>query len=398
MRHAIGFLFSAVIFTTQSGHAAEPKFERQVIDPAIAIGYGLAIGDVDGDKKSDILLADKSQIAWYRNGDWKRFVMAENLNPRVGTRFLDNVCIAARDIDGDGKVEVAVGGNWNPGETKDAAKSGSVHYLTRPDDPTARWKPVKLEHSPTIHRMHWVNTGAKQFSLTVLPLHGVGNKGGKGDPVQLLSFSVPADPAAGKWPLQRIDTGLHATHNFDWMSVEGGIDAIMIGGAEGVLSGRIKDGKWAGSMTVEAPLSRGVGEVRGVEIGDKGGIVVIEPMHGNEVVMYRPSEKAGAALERVVLDASLSQGHAIAVADLLGSGSAQVIAGWRRPDANKKVGIKLYARDGDAWKTHLIDDNGMACEDLKVTDLDGDGKLDIIAAGRATKNVVVYWNRTGSKP
>ena len=46
---------------------SEPKFERQVIDAKISIGYGLSIGDVDGDKKLDILLADKSQIVWYRN-------------------------------------------------------------------------------------------------------------------------------------------------------------------------------------------------------------------------------------------------------------------------------------------------------------------------------------------
>ena len=50
--------------------SAELSFERQVIDDKISIGYGLAIGDVDGDKKPDILLADKSQAAWYRN-DWK---------------------------------------------------------------------------------------------------------------------------------------------------------------------------------------------------------------------------------------------------------------------------------------------------------------------------------------
>ena len=29
--------------------------------------------------------------------------------------------------------------------------------------------------------------------------------------------------------------------------------------------------------------------------------------------------------------------------------------------------------------------------DMKAND--GDGKLDVIAAGRATKNVVIYWNR-----
>src|SRR5690625_7557748 len=87
-------------------------------------------------------LADKEQIVWYRNGGWQRFVMAENL-----TEF-DNVAIAARDITGDGQVEVAVGAQWNPNETSDPERSGSVHYLIRPDDPTERWEVVNLHHEP----------------------------------------------------------------------------------------------------------------------------------------------------------------------------------------------------------------------------------------------------------
>jgi len=64
---------------------------------------------------------------------------------------------------------------------------------------------------------------------------------------------------------------------------------------------------------------------------------------------------------------------------------------------NAKVGIKLYtplANDLKEWRTTLVDDNGMACEDLCLADLNGDGKLDIIAAGRATKNVKIYFNET----
>ncbi len=67
-------LFYSVFLHVQD----EPKFTAQVIDDNVAIGYGLAIGDVDGDGKPDILLADKKQFVWYRNGDWKRFVMIEN--------------------------------------------------------------------------------------------------------------------------------------------------------------------------------------------------------------------------------------------------------------------------------------------------------------------------------
>ena len=124
---------------SRSDQPGPPKFRAETIDSKVVIGYGTAIGDVDGDGKADILLADKKQFAWYRNPDWKRFVIAENLTKH------DNVCIAARDIDGDGKVEIAVGAEWNPGDT---VNSGSVHYLVAPEDRTQLWQPVKLPNEP----------------------------------------------------------------------------------------------------------------------------------------------------------------------------------------------------------------------------------------------------------
>jgi hypothetical protein len=34
----------------------------------------------------------------------------------------------------------------------------------------------------------------------------------------------------------------------------------------------------------------------------------------------------------------------------------------------------------------------MATEDLIVGDFNGDGRPDIVASGRATRNVKIYWN------
>jgi hypothetical protein len=41
----------------------------------------------------------------------------------------------------------------------------------------------------------------------------------------------------------------------------------------------------------------------------------------------------------------------------------------------------------------VIDDGGMATEDALAADLDADGRPEIIAGGRATHNVRIYWNR-----
>ena len=65
-----------------------------------------------------------------------------------------------------------------------------------------------------------------------------------------------------------------------------------------------------------------------------------------------------------------------------------------------KVGIKLFTpldEEAKEWRTTIIDDNKMACEDVSLADLDGDGKIDIIASGRASKNLTVYFNETPKK-
>ena len=121
-------------------------------------------------------------------------------------------------------------------------------------------------------------------------------------------------------------------------------------------------------------------------------IAGIQPMHGNELTIYTLRGN-GSPMRSVITD-NFNQGHALAVADVLEGGNRELVAGWREPNKEGKVGVKLFVQGNDSqWKDFWIDDNGMACEDLQVADLNADGKPDIIAAGRATKNLKIYWNR-----
>ncbi|MBY0528128.1 MAG: hypothetical protein K2R98_32325 [Gemmataceae bacterium] len=45
---------------------------------------------------------------------------------------------------------------------------------------------------------------------------------------------------------------------------------------------------------------------------------------------------------------------------------------------------------GAKWARKIIDDGGVAVEGPGAVDLDGDGKIDIVAVGRATGNVRIY--------
>jgi hypothetical protein len=352
------------------------QFQREVIDSRIGIGYGVETGDVDGDGLPDILLADKEQFVWYRNPGWERFIMTDKLTEK------DNVCLAARDLNGDGKVEVAVGAQWNPGETTDETQSGSVHFLIRPEDPTEIWQPVRLHHEPTVHRMHWIKTG-DSYQLVVLPLHGRGNSNGEGAGVKIFAYQIPENPE-DTWTTTLLDESMHLTHNFDIID-ENGREALLIGGMEGAKIIRNENGEWIKPEWIFR--DNGFGEIR----QGKGIIAGIQPMHGHILAVYPVNG------DRITLKNSLNQGHALAVADLLSLGRDQIVAGWRERNEENEMGIKILIpadTEWSEWNEAWIDRNGIACEDLKVGDLDGDGKQEIIASGRSTHNLVIYWNRS----
>ena len=356
-------LFSAVALADPP----EPRFRHQTIDDKIEIGYGVAAADVDGDKRIDILVADKTQFAWYRNPTWEKFVIAENLTKR------DNVCLAAEDLDGDGKCELAVGGDWAP---NDRENSGAVFYMIAPEDRTQRWEAVKLHAEPTVHRMRWIIT-PEGWGLVVVPLHGRGREGKAASKVLL--YRRPNDPRQ-EWATELIDDSMHRTHNLH----VSGHSEMLLAGQEGLLSFTKEGGAWKKKWVVK--MEHGAGEVG---FGDyprrpySPFYVTVEPMHGNELVMYK-------GVERRVITDHLVEGHALACTN------TKIVVGWRGGGGGVAMYPVPYAGEIRDVQQVRIDDGGMACEDLCLADLDGDGDLEIIASGRATKNVKIYWNETPS--
>ena len=414
----------ACTVTQAFAEAPDPRFRAITLDDRIQIGYGLAVADVDGDGRADVLLADKKQFVWYRNpgpekarepAAWSKFLLAENLTEK------DNVCIAAQDIDGDGKCEIAVGAEWNPGDT---VNSGAVFHLLPPPDRTKPWASVKFPAvEPTTHRMKWLEIGAGKWALAVVPLHGRGNKNGEGAPVRVLIYHPPTplhDPQA-EWKSELLSEELHATHNFELVR-RGDPGQVLIAGREGILAARlagsVRSVAWRLVNSADAPTApsaaqlalpaptpgfRGAGEIREGRVPEGHGfLATIEPMHGNELAVYRTSPAGSpppGGIVRIRLTGKLVDGHALATGDVLGTGSDQIVVGWRgKPGAPESTtGVAVWApedADGTAWEQTVIDPDGMACEDLLLADLDGDGRFDIVASGRATKNVKLYFNDT----
>ena len=372
--------FPAALFL----HAAEPKFRQQDLDVEVGVGYGLQIADMNGDGKIDIVLVDKNKLVWYQNPAWKKHRISGHLTQR------DHVCVTARDIDGDGKAEIALGGQWNPGDT---VNSGAVFYLSPTPDRSGDWSPVKLHHEPTTHRMHWVRNPVGKYDLVVKPLHGRGNRGNAGAGLKVLAYAMPAAPLKDEWKTSLVCDFLHNSHNFHPVNWDKDTEEeLLITGMEGTwFLDRQKDDSWSRKL-VAKPFG---GEVRHGHLPDgRRFVTTIEPRHGSVVACYVAD---GEDWKRRVLDDTLKDGHALAAADFLGLGGDQIVAGWRAMNPRGVPGLKLYVpldKGYTKWKTHQLSGAEIAVEDLKAGDLNGDGKPEIIVAGRQTHNLKIFWNES----
>jgi hypothetical protein len=369
--------------TSQDGKLAL-QFREQEIAQDFGVGYAVSTGDVNGNGRTDIVAISGTDIVWFEAPTWEKRVILSGATPR------DNVAFALHDIDGDGRLDLAVGATWQPTNT---TGGGTLHWV-RQGAPGASpaWELHDITSEPTLHRIRWADVdGNGRKELVVAPLHGRGTKGPDwdGPGARLLILRPPANPAKEEWPVEVADDSLHILHNFLVTDMDGdGQEEILTASREGVnLLKRGKDGRWSRTLIGEGSP----GEIQMGRVGGRRMLATVEPWHGNSIVVY--AEQPG-LWARTVIESSISGGHALGWADFNGDGDDELVAGWR--DAKPQPGVAVYKvnRDGTLQSKIMVDEGGMATEDLAIADLNGDGRPDIIASGRATRNVKIYWNET----
>lgn len=406
-----------------------PAFKVQEIDAGLKIGYAVITADLDGDAKPDVVVVDQHKVVWYQNPTWKKRVILD------GKTEKDNVCVTALDIDGDKLPELVLGAGWKPADTK---TPGTLQWLKRGKTLDDEWTvhPIPCDE-PTVHRVRAIDLdGDGKPEVVMAPLHGrdCTAKGNytDGRPVRIVGYKVPAkDPEKKEsWKPEVLSEELFVVHNFcEVRSAEVNRPTLFATSYDGLHTlTRDSERKWVTARVGEGDQtnpkgSRGASEVAGGEMEqweltksdmlnvfrypDKF-VATVEPWHGNAVAVYtrKGNWGEGKAWERVVIDDKLRWGHAVKFANLdpppvRGSHTRTdtLIVGVRDNPTKgdtftEKRGVRLYRRDakGLKWERYILEDGGVAVEDLTVADLNADGKPDIVAVGRATGNARIYWN------
>jgi len=368
--------------------AAEiPEFKHIILEENIGkVCYAVTVADVNNDGKPDPVALSENRLIWYENPTWTPHVILEN------QLDLDHVCLAPHDIDGDGLIDFAVGAGWT--------KKGTIQWVSRDDDnPDGLWKVYPIHIERWTHRMRFADVlGKGKPQLTVSPL----NKS-QGDGARLLAFSIPDDPRTERWPMTVMSHQFNRMHNH-WHVWDRTLTAsqegihFLKGGKDQFAIEKISDGAKG-----DNPNQSGAGEVKfGFAEGRLPMIASVEPMHGNQMVVYLRGTGTSGSWSRVLLDDTLGRGHALWLSDIDGVKGDEVIIGHSNPASGKikGPGIYIFTKENEAgteWKKHILDNGGMATEDLTAHDFDGDGDIDILAGGRDTHNVKLYLNQRANE-
>lgn len=386
--------------------AAEfPAFKEHVVNAEAGTGLAITVADVNNDGKPDIVGVSADDVAWYENPTWERHLIA-------GTIRNSNVCIAAEDLDGDGIPEFALGADWQPNNT---TSGGALFLLSHEADVKQPWKVTTLvEEEPTLHRIQWADLdGDGKKELVVAPLKGKNSTGPDfmDVGVKLYALFPGENPLETPWREEVISTDLHIVHNL-FVGIKNGAGnqsvtfASMDGLKDFVILGSADDSPKYVSIRQHSPaISEGAGEVKVTLHGPKGSksspyvlTATIEPWHGHQAVVYCHFLVPEGDAPRFVIDDQLKAGHAIWFEDFDQDGEDELLVGFRENAGPKELpGLNIYDLHIDAEnkvtsEKHVIDDGGMATEDARAADMNGDGWPDIVAFGRATHNIKYYEN------
>ncbi len=378
MKAACIHLIVALTLLGSVSAAESVSFEKIVVDRTFR-AEGVATGDVNHDGKLDILSGD----VWYAGPDYKEMGEVREVGSYDGTKGYSN-CFAnfAQDVNGDGWIDSIVIG----------LPDGPCLWYENPKNKPGHWKERTVAKSACNETPIFVDLLGNGKPVLIFAVRPKG---------QMAWFGIP-DDLDGLWDMQLIDAGPDAPGTKKYSHGLGAGDV----NSDGRCDVLVKQGWW------EAPRKRtrtnwkfhraNLGEdcanMLVYDVDDDGdNDVITSSAHRYGIWWFE--QEAGQFTKHVISE-KYSQPHAIILADMNRDGLMDLVTGKRHfshmgKDPGGHDPAMLYWLELRRPETgepefilHEIDDNSGVGTQFEVTDMNGDGKLDIATSNK--KGVRVF--------
>lgn len=334
--------------------------------------------DCNGDGKVDVITSYGGKVSLFLAPDWEEVIL--HRFPNLKGRCIHSEVL---DIDGDGDMD------WVGSEA-----NNSPFWLENPGDGSGAWAARIIDHE--IRGIHCIlKADVDNDGREDLIINNFFPDGPLGDSVAW--FSIPKNvKAAPHWDRHVFAdrTARGGSHYFGFGDLDGdGWGEIAIG-AKGA---PFEDGNWFAYWK-----NPGAGGVKGawektliadnqlaatnILPGDLNGDGKMDFLasrgHSAGVIWFE-----GPEWKEHLIDAEIKSPHALALADFNGDGHLDGAAcGF------ESQRVSVYYNDGKGQFTRVDLDEAQESYDLRAVDMDGDGDLDLLNAGRSSGNVVWYEN------
>jgi len=377
------FLIAVLALSPPTGRAEEASttaisFQRVQLDPVFR-AEGVAVADFNGDGQNDIAAGS----VYYSAPDWKMHSILAEPKAFSPDEYSDAFCCFAEDVDRDGRADLIVVDM--PGEP--------TRWFENPGAEGTAWKRHVAVEVTNNESPIWVDLdgdGARELVCGYSP-----DPANPDSPQRRMAFSGPGKEFSEPWPLctfsaentpgsQKYAHGLGAGD----VNGDGRTDVVII---QGWWEAPAEAGRPEWTFH-QANLGQDAAHMFVHDFdGDGDGDVLSTSAHRFGIWWH---EQTPEGWKTHTIDESLSQTHAVCMADINGDGLLDFVTGKRwwahmghDPGADQPAVVVWYEfsrlHDGRPhWIRHQIDDASGVGTQFEVADVNGDGLLDVVTSNK----------------